>query len=94
MDDELLANVRARGSELVAGLASLPGVLSVRGRGLLIGAETAAAAADVVARAREEGLLVLTAGDNVVRLAPPLTVRADEVAAALEVLARVVTLPR
>jgi acetylornithine aminotransferase len=93
VDDELLANVRARGGELVAGLAALPGVVSVRGRGLLIGAETAAPAAGVVARAREEGLLALTAGEHVVRLAPPLTVEVDEVAAALEALARVVTLP-
>jgi acetylornithine aminotransferase len=43
--------------------------------------------------ARREGLLVLTAGEQVVRLAPPLTVTEDEVAAALAVLARVVTLP-
>jgi acetylornithine aminotransferase len=66
----------------------------VRGRGLLIGVETTAPAADVVDAAREEGLLVLTAGEKVVRLAPPLTVGAEEVAAALDVLARVVTLPR
>ena len=32
------------------------------------------------------GLLVLTAGDDVVRLAPPLTIRADEVAEALSTL--------
>ena len=94
IDDELLANVVERGAELVAGLAQLPGVESVRGRGLLLGAVTAAPAADVVAAARDEGLIVLTAGDNVVRLAPPLTVSAVDVAAALGVLARVVTLPR
>jgi acetylornithine/N-succinyldiaminopimelate aminotransferase len=94
IDDELLANVVERGAELAAGLAQLPGVESVRGRGLLLGAVTAAPPADVVAAARGEGLLVLTAGDNAVRLAPPLTVSAVDVAAALDVLARVVTLPR
>jgi acetylornithine/N-succinyldiaminopimelate aminotransferase len=94
IDDELLANVGERAGELTARLAELPGVESVRGRGLLIGVETAAPAADVVAAARERGLLVLTAGENVVRLAPPLTVGPDEVAAALEILARVVTLLR
>ncbi|HET9938730.1 MAG TPA: acetylornithine/succinylornithine family transaminase [Gaiella sp.] len=94
IDDELLANVRARGSQLAAGLAELPGVDGVRGRGLLIGVETTAPAADVVDGARDEGLLVLTAGENVVRLAPPLTVGAEDVAAALEILARVVTLPQ
>ena len=94
IDDELLANVGERAGELTARLAELPGVESVRGRGLLIGVETAAPAADVVAAAREKALLVLTAGENVVRLAPPLTVGPDEVAAALEILARVVTLLR
>ena len=34
-------------------------------------------AGDIVAAARDEGLLLLTAGENVVRLAPPLTVSAD-----------------
>jgi acetylornithine/N-succinyldiaminopimelate aminotransferase len=91
VDDELLANVHTRGSELVAGLGEL-GMTNVRGRGLLVGFETAAAAGDVVEAARGEGLLVLTAGEHVVRLAPPLTVSEDEVAAALAVLAQVVTL--
>ena len=65
---------------------------NVRGRGLLIGFETATPAGDVVEAARREGLLVLAAGEQVVRLAPPLTVSASEVAAALAVLAQVVTL--
>ncbi len=93
IDDELLANVRTRGAELVAGLGELPGVGNVRGRGLLIGFETVAPAGDVVAAAREQGLLVLTAGEHVVRLAPPLTVRPEDVTAALAVLSGVVTLP-
>ena len=92
IDDELLANVQSRSAELVAGLAALSGVESVRGRGLLVGVETTAPAADIVAAARNEGLLVLSAGEHVVRLAPPLTVAADEVATALDVLSRVVTL--
>jgi len=92
VDDELLENVRARGGELAAALGELPGVKGVRGRGLLIGLETVAPAAQIVDGARDEGLLVLSAGEHVVRLAPPLTVSADEVAAAVDVLARVVTL--
>lgn len=92
VDEELLANVAERGAELAAGLEALPGVERVRGRGLLLGAVTQAPAASVVEAAREGGLIVLTAGENVVRLAPPLTVSADDVAAALDVLALVVTL--
>ncbi len=86
LDDELLESVVERGAELVAGLSALPGVLSVRGRGLLLGAVVDGRAADVVDACRERGLLVLTAGDDVVRLAPPLTIGPDEVAEALSVL--------
>jgi acetylornithine/N-succinyldiaminopimelate aminotransferase len=87
LDDELLANVVERGAELAEELVSLPGVLAVRGRGLLLGAVVDAAATDVVEACRERGLLVLTAGDDVVRLAPPLTIGTDEVAEALSILA-------
>jgi acetylornithine/N-succinyldiaminopimelate aminotransferase len=92
VDDELLASVQSRSAELTAGLAALSGVESVRGRGLLVGVETTAPAADIVAAARQEALLVLSAGEHVVRLAPPLTVTADDVATALDALSRVVTL--
>jgi acetylornithine aminotransferase len=94
IDDELLENVAARGAELARGLAALPGVEEVRGRGLLLGIRTIAPAAEIVDAARDDGVLVLSAGEHVVRLAPPLTVGADDVSTALDVLARVVTLPR
>ena len=86
IDDELLDDVRMLGLELVQRVERLPGVISVRGRGLLVGIELDRPASDVVEAAREQGVLVLTAGENVVRLAPPLTVRADEIAEVLEVL--------
>ena len=89
IDDDLLANVRERGAQLARGLERMPGVLSVRGRGLLLGAVVEGSAADAVDAARDAGLLVLTAGDHVVRLAPPLTVSASEANEALEILARI-----
>lgn len=89
IDEELLGNVRLRGAELGAVLAELPRVVSVRGRGLLLGVEIDGSAGDVVDEARASGLLVLTAGENVVRLAPPLTVTAEEVSRALAVLDRI-----
>jgi len=84
VDDELLANVREQGRVLAGALATLPGVLELRGRGLLIGAVVDRPAADVVAACRRRGLIVLTAGEDVVRIAPPLNVSADDVARALE----------
>jgi acetylornithine/N-succinyldiaminopimelate aminotransferase len=87
IEDDLLANVVAQGAALTAGLASLPGVLEVRGRGLLLGAVVDRPASDVVDACRARGLLVLTAGDDVVRLVPPLTVDSGHVEEALQTLA-------
>ena len=89
IDEQLLANVRAQGARLHAGLAALPGVTDVRGSGLLIGADVASPAAEVAAAALEHSLVVLTAGEHVLRLAPPLVVGADEVDHALTVLEEV-----
>ncbi|MEO5634361.1 acetylornithine/succinylornithine family transaminase [Gaiella sp.] len=86
IDAELLQNVRDRGVELEAGLSALPAVRSVRGRGLLIGAELDRPVGPVVDACREQGLLVLSAGPDVLRLTPPLIVDAAQVAEALTIL--------
>lgn len=86
IDDDLLANVRERGAQLEAGLTALPAVRSVRGRGLLIGAELDRPVGPVVDACREQGLLVLSAGPDVLRLTPPLVVEAAQVAEALTIL--------
>ena len=91
LDDALLASVQARGEELAAGLAALRGVLEVRGRGLMLGAELDRPAGPVVAAALEAGLLVGSAGETVLRLTPPLTIAAEEVAAGLSLLEEVLT---
>jgi predicted acetylornithine/succinylornithine family transaminase len=89
IDGALLENVTARGAQLAAGLAGLAGVREVRGRGLLLAAVLDREAGEVVDEARELGLLVLTAGPDVLRLLPPLVVTEPEVDEALDVLARV-----
>ena len=91
IDDSVLENVTARGSQLDAGLATLPGVLGVRGRGLLLAAVLDRDAGEVVDACRERGLLVLTAGPDVLRLLPPLVVTAEEVDEALGVLREVLS---
>ena len=83
IDETLLAHVRERGVELSSGLRALPAVLSVRGRGLLVGARLDRPVAPVVDACRERGLLVLSAGPDVLRLTPPLVVSTDEVTEAL-----------
>ena len=72
-----------------AGLTALPGLADVRGAGLLLGADTERPAAELAAAALEHGLVVLTAGEHVLRLAPPLVVGPDEVDDALAILEEV-----
>ena len=71
-------------AQLRAGLLDLPGVVEVRGRGLLLGAVLSAPVAkEVVSAALGEGLVVNAVRPDVVRLTPPLTVSAAEIADAL-----------
>jgi acetylornithine/N-succinyldiaminopimelate aminotransferase len=89
LTDELLANVTANGRALADGLAALLGVREVRGAGLMLGAELDRPAADVVAGCAEQGLLVGTAGADVLRLTPPLIVTTVEIEHALGALEEV-----
>lgn len=90
MDETFLAQVRERAAQLRAGLAALPHVQQVSGLGLMVGIELADGikAAEVRAACEREGLLVLTAKTRL-RLLPPLILTADDVAAALATLRRV-----
>jgi acetylornithine/N-succinyldiaminopimelate aminotransferase len=90
VDDELLAHVRANGVRLADGLAAIPGVVEVRGTGLLIGAVLDRPSQEVVDAALEAGLVCLTAGPNVLRLAPPLVVGSNEIEQALTILTEVI----
>jgi acetylornithine/N-succinyldiaminopimelate aminotransferase len=89
VDETLLENVRARGLELAEGLRAYPAVRDVRGAGLLLGAQLDRPADAVVAACRERGLVVLTAGESVLRLAPPLVVEPAHVELALAILEEV-----
>jgi predicted acetylornithine/succinylornithine family transaminase len=90
-DDALLARSRDLGERLRAGLAELPGVTTVRGRGLMNAFDLAAGAApEVVRRALLDERLVLNAtGPATVRLLPPLVIGEAEVDEALARLRRI-----
>jgi acetylornithine/N-succinyldiaminopimelate aminotransferase len=73
--------------QLGALVAGHPAIFeSVRGQGLMIGLKMKASSADFIRIARDNGLVVLPAGDNVVRLLPPLTLSEDEAREGLELL--------
>ena len=89
LTDEFLATVTANGLALAAGLAELEGIRAVRGAGLMLGAELDRPPAEVVSACAERGLLVGTAGTDVLRLTPPLIVTTAEIEQALAVLEEV-----
>lgn len=60
-------------------LAENAKVTDIRGLGCMIGIETTENLTDLVIKAREQGLIVLTAGSNVIRPLPPLTLTKEKI---------------
>jgi acetylornithine aminotransferase len=88
IDDELLSSVGERSQQLVEGLAPFG---QVRGLGLLLAVELDRPAGPVVAAALEHGLVIGSAGENVLRLTPPLTLSREEAEHGLELLTEVLS---
>ncbi len=81
-DPQMLAHVAKEGKWLGEQLMAIkkrsPKVRAVRGRGFMWGIDVTDPAKDVVARALDLGLLIVSAGDHTLRLLPPLVMtRAD-----------------
>lgn len=91
---ELLANVVARGQQLMDGLNALNSkhelFKTIRGKGLLVGAvlkdEYSGRSGELSALTMKEGLLTLVAGPNVHRFAPPLIISDTQIDEALDLL--------
>ncbi|EQC0812977.1 acetylornithine transaminase [Listeria innocua] len=64
----------------------LENVVAIRGEGFLIGIELGSSAVPVVTELRDKGLLILTAGPNILRILPPLTVSYAEIDQAISIL--------
>ena len=66
-----------------------PKISAVRGLGMMIGIETSAGLSRLVEAARQKGLIILTAGENVIRLLPPLTISREEIQQGIAILKEV-----
>ncbi|WP_144493953.1 acetylornithine transaminase [Bacillus pumilus] len=90
--DEFLTEVKEKGAYLLEKLQDLKQlniVKEVRGKGLMAGVECHQPVGNYITALREQGLLVLPAGPNVIRLLPPLNVETAEIDQAIDALTQV-----
>jgi acetylornithine/N-succinyldiaminopimelate aminotransferase len=86
-EEDVCGRAQRAGARLAAGLARLPGVVEVRGAGLLVAARLSSPIAkEVTARALGLGLLVNAVRPDTLRFAPPLLVTDAEIDEALGLL--------
>ncbi|MCA9984100.1 MAG: aminotransferase class III-fold pyridoxal phosphate-dependent enzyme, partial [Anaerolineales bacterium] len=91
-EEGVVERAAALGAEFRAAIAALdlPVVREIRGLGLMIGLELRERALPWVKALQTRGIIALTAGPNVLRFLPPLTITAaelDQVTAALAEIA-------
>ena len=93
-DPALLSHVASAGQwigEQLRGIGERTGrVRAIRGTGFMWGLDVGEPGGDVVARARDAGLLILTAGDHTLRLLPPLVTTREDLARGLAILEQVI----
>ena len=76
-------------AKLQAALSDKETVTTVRGLGYMIGIETTGNLGELVQSARDKGLIVLTAGTNVIRLLPPITLSDAEIEKGVALLSEI-----
>ncbi|MBP3387143.1 MAG: aminotransferase class III-fold pyridoxal phosphate-dependent enzyme, partial [Clostridia bacterium] len=89
IDEELLADIKRKSEYIFKSLEGAKGVKSVSGMGLMIGIETERKNTDILAEAREKGVLALSAKTKV-RLLPPLNITDELLAEAIEILKEII----
>jgi acetylornithine aminotransferase len=90
-EDGLLANATAMGELIMNGmrreLAGVPGLVEVRGTGLMIGVELDRPCGEIVGMALKAGLVLNVTADSVVRLLPPLILSREQAELTVSLLA-------
>jgi len=90
LSEGIVQECRNKGSYLMARIEELRArhqlIKEVRGRGLLVGVELNGEAAAIIARAMKRGLLIASAGPNVLRFVPPLIATKQDIDQAAAIL--------
>jgi len=83
-EEDLLAKVRDRGSELCAGLEKLAArfdfIQEVRGEGLMLGVDLSCDGAPIIQEALRRGLIINCTHDHILRLLPPFIISKRDIA--------------
>ncbi|MDD4834805.1 MAG: aspartate aminotransferase family protein [Lutispora sp.] len=90
-EEKFLESVISKGKKIKQFLNNTGLELKVRGQGLMIGVQIQGDASKIQKEALDKGLLVLTAGPDVIRLLPPLTINEEELEKGLEILYQVIS---
>ena len=77
-------------SKLKSELASIDGVVDIRGQGLMIGIELEKPCKPLMTEALQQGLLISVQSDHVIRLLPPLTITEEQIDTLASVLSSLV----
>lgn len=90
LENGLLENVRIQGEYLTSKLNELKSekdtIKEIRGMGLLQGIEFENPVSDIINKAREKGLLLASAGTNVIRLVPSLIINKEQIDEMIDIL--------
>ena len=93
-NEKLMERAAKLGSEMLAGfnqsLKNVKGVISIRGKGLMIGIELDRECSELVKNALAEKLLINVTAGNVIRLLPPLIISDDEAKQVVEIVTMLV----
>jgi acetylornithine/succinyldiaminopimelate/putrescine aminotransferase len=90
--EKILENCKLQGEYLVQALSNMAAkykcIQTVRGAGLMVGIVMNCDVAAMIGKMLENGLIILSAGENVLRLLPPLNVSREEIDLALAIMER------
>lgn len=89
-NESVLENCQKQSEKILTALNQLKdefeAITEVRGLGLMIGIDVNVPTAEILSKALAKGLILLTAGENTIRLLPPLNVNDDEIDEALSII--------
>lgn len=90
---EFLNSVQEKGAYIVNKLKNFKTdkIIEIRGSGLMLGLELSIEVKDVILSCKDNGVLFLSAGKNVIRMLPPLVISYEEIDEAMKVLQKVLS---